>query len=244
MPKRPIIHIDEEKCDGCGACLISCPEGALAIVDGKARLVKESYCDGLGACLGACPQGALTVEEREAQPYQGPPPGEEGHHAGVHPAEPPGACHPAEEDDFVPCCVGAAAPGPAQEGIRWPVQLRLLSPDAPHLRQADLLVAADCVAFIYPHFHHELAAGKALAVGCPKLDDAAAHRRKLRELVAQARPRRLTVAYMEVPCCHGLVRMVEEAVGASPIPIPLETVMVGLDGRIHGRRSYGKAITF
>jgi len=233
MPKRPIIRIDEEKCDGCGACLVSCPEGALALVNGKARLVKESHCDGLGACLGACPRGALTVEEREAEPYQGPPPHGEAHPAERLPAAAEAGDYP-DQDDLAPCCTLTQA-SPGADGVRWPVQLRLISPEAPHLQGADLLVAADCVAFIYPHFHRDLAAAKALAVGCPKLDDPAAHRKKFRDLVTRARPRHLTVAYMEVPCCHGLLRMAEEALAESPAPVPLEAVTVSLDGRIRSR---------
>lgn len=237
MAKRNIVRIDEEKCNGCGACLVACPEGALALVEGKARLVRESYCDGLGACLGACPQGALTIEEREAEAYDAreitahphPQPAVAARHQGPVP------CEPEEAGSGSPACSCAETSGlEAADGAarQWPVQLYLISPTAPYFRQADLLVVADCVPFIYERFHQDLAKGRVMAVGCPKLDNGAVYRQKLQDLVAEAQPRRITVAYTEVACCHVLVRLVQEALAAAARPIPLETVMVGIDGEV------------
>ncbi len=140
MVKRKIIKIDEEKCDGCGLCIPACPEGALQLINGKAKLVSDRYCDGLGACLGECPQGAITFEEREAEDFD-----EEA----------------VQEKAHLHSVLG-----------QWPIQLMLVNPQAPYFQDADLVLAADCVPFAYANFHADFLAGKALAIGCPKLDDA------------------------------------------------------------------------
>lgn len=189
---RQVIKIDESKCDGCGKCVVACAEGALQIVDGKARLVSEVYCDGLGACIGDCPQGAITIEEREAEQF-------DEHAVAQHLAEMGGREKTAD-----------AAPIPSALG-NWPVQLYLIPPTAPYLRGARLLIAADCVPFACGDFHNQILAGKVLLVGCPKLDDASLYVEKLSQIFAHNAPESVEIAFMEVPCCSGLVRIVQEA---------------------------------
>jgi ferredoxin len=311
---REVIRIDEEKCDGCGLCVPNCPEGALRIVNGKAKLVNDVYCDGLGACIGHCPQGAITVEKREAERY------DERRvidnvarhgkdvlrdhltHLEEH-GEPEllvqGLRHMIERDldipeefrnspylasalagepptDGITCSVG----GPPGEGIcmestpskhegagaagcgcpgsrvvdmrgskeqqrqqfaesgtrrtswlrHWPVQIHLVPPNAPYLDNADLLIAADCVPFAFAGFHEELLRGRIVLVGCPKLDDAAYYREKLTTIFSQNDVRSVTVAHMEVPCCFGMVSLVRAAVTASGKKIPVDDVMIGING--------------
>lgn len=228
--QRQIIRIDEEKCTGCGKCVLACAEGALAIVDGKARLVGEAYCDGLGACLGECPEGALTIEERAAAAFDG-----EAVERRLARGEP----------EPLPCgCPGASvralAPDPAPTQPRgsstpsrlshWPVQLRLVPPGAPFLRGAEILVCADCVPFAIPDFHERYLAGRAVLVGCPKLDDLDYYRDKLRAIFEQARPTSITVLRMEVPCCSGLAHAVAEARDAAAPDCPLEIRVVEIHG--------------
>jgi NAD-dependent dihydropyrimidine dehydrogenase PreA subunit len=191
---RKIIAIDEEKCDGCGLCATACHEGAIAIVDGKAKLVSETYCDGLGDCLGECPRGAITIEEREAPAFDAP-----------------------------------AGGVPSQLG-HWPIQITLVPPEAPFLRGADILIAADCVPFAFADFHSRYLKGRALLVGCPKLDDLEFYRAKLTAIFAAARPRSLTVVRMEVPCCGGLTHAVAGARDAAIPGMPLEVVTIGIKG--------------
>jgi NAD-dependent dihydropyrimidine dehydrogenase PreA subunit len=236
--KRQIVRIDEDKCNGCGVCLPSCAEGALQIVNGKARLVADRLCDGLGACLGNCPQGALLIEEREAAAFD-----EKAVHAHLHAqmaeqsGEQPFGCGcPGTHARVLagkstPAALSDCSCEPSALG-QWPVQLKLLNPAAPFLREADLLVAADCVPFAYAAFHRDLLRGRALAVGCPKLDDAQAYVDKLAQIIGHNRPRSITVAYMEVPCCGGLVSIVREAARRSGYDLPVETVKVALDGTI------------
>ena len=235
---RKIIRIDEDKCNGCGLCVPSCAEGALQIVDGKAKLVSEQYCDGLGACLGECPQGALTVEEREAEDFD-----EEAvaHHL-----------HAAAPEHELPCgCPSAnvarfqretseqsesAATGTVMSTLaHWPVQLTLVPPSAPFLKGADILLAADCVPFAYADFHREFLRDHALLIACPKLDDFGAHLAKLTAILCQAEPISITVVHMEVPCCSGLVHMAQRAIEASGLNIPLHDVTIGTEGTILSR---------
>lgn len=219
--KRKIVRIDEEKCNGCGLCVPSCAEGAIAIVDGKARLIGDRLCDGLGACLGECPRGAITIEEREAEEFEAAATGVHDH-AGC-----PGS-------RARTMARGTAAPGPAvvqahSELGQWPVQLTLVSPGAPYFKGADLLVAADCVPFAMPDFHRRFLRGRAVAVGCPKLDDAEAYVEKLAEIIRRNDLARLTVVHMEVPCCFGLSRIVGAALAKSGRTVPVEEITVGLD---------------
>lgn len=230
---RKIIRINEELCNGCGACVPSCAEGALQIIDGKARLVKEQYCDGLGACLGECPQGALTIEEREADDFN-----EAAVKIHLHQEEPhdtlPCGCPSAQVREFTKPVQRrqevASQDKPESMLAHWPVQLTLVPPSAPFLKNADLLIAADCVPFAYAGFHHKFLRDHALVIACPKLDDFEAHLEKLTQVLRQAQPKSLTVVHMEVPCCFGLVHMVRQAIAASGYDIQFKEVTIGIKG--------------
>jgi Pyruvate/2-oxoacid:ferredoxin oxidoreductase delta subunit len=237
---RKIISIDEERCDGCGLCVPSCAEGALQVVDGVLRLVKESYCDGLGACLGECPQGALAVIETWVEPFD-----EAAAMAHAHPASTPLAASASRGQGGAP----AACPSlqfaealaewqpPAAEDIvapqrselrQWPVQLHLIPPSAPFLQDADLTIIADCVPFADPNTHARYIKDSAIAVGCPKLDDGRAYVLKLSQILAQNDIRSLKVVRMEVPCCGGLEMIARQAMALSRVDLPLETEIVGI----------------
>lgn len=239
---RKVIRIDESKCDGCGLCESACHEGAIRIIDGKARLVTESYCDGLGACLGECPQGAITLEEREADAFVEPPPAKAPpprpamsvvpHSHGGHAC--PGSAmrsmnSPKAASDAT---VVAGDQPPASSLGHWPVQLMLVPPFAPFLAGADLIVCADCVPFAVPDFHARYLSGKAVVVGCPKLDDLEHYREKLHHMFAASRPERITVVRMDVPCCGGIAHATIEARNASAPDCPLEVHTVGIGGGI------------
>jgi ferredoxin len=256
--RRKMIKIDEEKCDGCGLCMPACPEGALQIVDTpqgpKARVVKESFCDGLGACLGDCPKGALSVEERKVEEYDEE--GVIGHlkekspellnkhlahlkaHAGEiaghhHPHSGMKACPSAQmlhwEEDQKNAVSGKKTKTPSQLR-QWPVQLHLVPPGAPYFKNADLVIVADCVPFAYGDFQSDFVKGKAIAVGCPKLDQTEAYVEKIAQIIKLGKPKSITVAYMEVPCCSGLIYIVQQAMAKSGTEIPLETVKIGIRG--------------
>ncbi|MDP2931942.1 MAG: 4Fe-4S binding protein [Chloroflexota bacterium] len=228
---RKIVKIDEDKCDGCGECVTACVEGALRIIDGKARLVSETYCDGLGVCLGECPQGAITVEERVAEEFD----------------EAAAKQHEAQVKHTIPCgCPGTAmrqfeavetestveqTVQPSRLG-HWPVQLTLVPPSAPFLKDADLLLTADCVPFAYAGFHREFLKNHALLVACPKLDDFAAHLEKLTNILRQSAVKSLTVVHMEVPCCSGLVYMARQALQSSGKNIPFKDITIGVKGNV------------
>lgn len=231
---RKVIKIDEEKCDGCGVCVPACAEGALQVIDGKAKLISEKYCDGLGACLGECPQGAITIEEREAEEFD-----EEAVKQRQDETEPVG--------EQLPCGCPSVAVSQfeRQEGTRvapgntvyqqsklshWPVQLTLVPPEAPFLQGADLLLAADCVPFAYADFHHDFLRDHALLVACPKLDNFQAHQVKLTQILCHSQVKSLTVVHMEVPCCSGLVYMAEQAIRLSGKNIPFKEVTIGIRG--------------
>lgn len=233
---RKIVKIDEEKCNGCAACVPSCAEGALQIIDGKAKLISEIYCDGLGACLGECPQGAIIIEEREAQEFN-----EEVvklHLNAKQPAgeEVPCGCPSAMVTQFARQEPSEAIPGAATHQpsmlTQWPIQLTLVPPRAPFLQGTDLVLAADCVPFAYAGFHQEFLKNHSLLIACPKLDDYQAHLKKLTAVLSQAQPKSLTVVHMEVPCCFGLVHMVQQAILASGKDIPLKEVTIAVEGEI------------
>lgn len=240
MPLREIILIDQDKCDACGLCILSCPEGALAIVDGKARLVSESYCDGMGACVGECPRGAMTVVKREALEFD-----EAGATENMRKAEAAKkqATRPAPVPHFSGCPGSrtmvlekkkktfAAPSGPAQSELtQWPVQLHLVSPVAPYFDGKELLVAADCVAIADPNFHRRLLKGRSVVVGCPKLDEVSSYAPKIAEILKNNDIPGIIVAHMVVPCCTGILSIVNRAVEISGSQVEVETVIVGVDG--------------
>ena len=226
---RRIIRIDEEKCNGCGACAAACHEGAIAMVGGKARLTREDYCDGLGDCLPACPVDAISFEEREAPAYD---------EAAVL------AAKAAKAGGASPCgCPGsqaralrreAAAPaaGPAQSCLsQWPVQIKLAPVCAPYFAGADLLIAADCTAYAYGDFHRAFIRGRITLIGCPKLD-AGDYTEKLAAILAQNDVRSVTIARMEVPCCGGIERAAKRAIELSGKRLPCRVVTITTDGQI------------
>ncbi|RLI45237.1 4Fe-4S ferredoxin [Candidatus Bathyarchaeota archaeon] len=239
MVLRSIIKIDEEKCTGCGLCVPACAEGAIQIIDGKAKLVSEKYCDGLGACLGECPVGAITIEEREAEEFdeeavkehlkveQTAPAIHHAHHT-QH------SCPSAKVMHFErnPTEKETVTTTEKRESMlsQWPVQLTLLPPTAPFFENADLLIAADCVPFAYANFHSDFLRDKILVIGCPKLDNAEFYKEKLTEIFKQSNIKNVTVVNMEVPCCFGLYRLVKEALDSSEKNIPLKKEIISIKG--------------
>jgi Pyruvate/2-oxoacid:ferredoxin oxidoreductase delta subunit len=239
MAIRKVVEIDEEKCDGCGDCVTACAEGAIQIIDGKAKLVSDVYCDGLGACLGDCHVGAIMIVEREAAEFDeqaverhlaGLAPG--GSHASPAAPEPVHACPGSAMRQFSqPASSAPASPsaGPSQLG-QWPIQLMLVPPAAPFLKDADILICADCVPFAVPDFHQRYLAGRALLVACPKLDDLQHYFEKLKEIFATAAPRKLTVLKMEVPCCNGIAQATVIARNQVAPEIPVDVYTIGIQG--------------
>lgn len=254
---REIVSIDEEKCDGCGECVPSCKEGAIQIINGKARLVADNLCDGLGACLGHCPQGAIRIEKREAPDFDEHA---VARHLGLA-ATHRGAASPASARSPITAQVGAPVPsgcpsarfarmdarpaGPAatpcavaspaetpSELTHWPVQLRLLPAAAPVLRGAHLLIAADCVPVAYADFHRKMLRGRAVVVACPKLDDPDGYVEKLAQMMQEGGISAVTVAHMEVPCCTGILRMAMEARRLSGAQLAIHDVVVSTRGEI------------
>ncbi len=232
MAKRKIIEIDRELCDGCGLCTSACDEGALELdSEGKAVLVREIYCDGMGVCLNVCPTGALDVVERESPGYE-----MEATRDHVLHTRGPEAVTRVHGVSAAAGAAAGAGSGQASEApselTQWPVQLRLVSPQAPYFEGADLLVAADCTAFARGSFHPDLLRGRKVVVACPKLDDTSGYVEKLGEIIRLNDLRSLTVAIMTVPCCTGLLRTVQQAVAASGVDIPIETVVITPAGEI------------
>jgi Pyruvate/2-oxoacid:ferredoxin oxidoreductase delta subunit len=239
---RKIIEIDDELCDGCGQCVPSCAEGAIRIVDGKARLLAEKYCDGLGACLGECPRGAMTIVEREADDFD-----EEAveQHL-LEKVEPPlpaaetlaCGCPSTLIQTFVPMASGPAPKeGPGGESSdsalsHWPVQIRLVPSTAPFLKNADLLVTADCVPVAYPRFHRDFLKGKAIMLGCPKFDDVQGYVEKFTDIFRDAGIRSVTVLDMEVPCCSALPRIIKTAMEAAGKRVPLREIVISSRGEV------------
>ncbi|UCD86157.1 MAG: 4Fe-4S binding protein [Deltaproteobacteria bacterium] len=254
--RRKIIKIDEEKCDGCGLCIPGCPEGALQIINGKARLVKENFCDGLGACMGECPQGALSIEEKEVEEYD-----EEGVIAHIKEKSPEllerHLKHLKEHAHELPqhhshpgmtACPSAKIlqwEGKEEETgekveinselRQWPVQLHLVPVDAPYFQKADLVLIADCVPFAYANLHQDFLKGKSIAVGCPKLDEVDLYLDKLSQIFKHSNIKSLKVLHMEVPCCHGLVHLAQEALKKSGKDIPFESIKIGIKGEVLSR---------
>ncbi|ODS39342.1 MAG: 4Fe-4S ferredoxin [Candidatus Altiarchaeales archaeon WOR_SM1_86-2] len=233
MAIRKIIKIDEEKCNGCGKCLPACAEGAIKIVNGKAKLISEKYCDGLGACIGKCPRGAITIEEREAERFDEKAVEE-------HLAENEGR----ESEAWV--CPSAVTMqwekiksgdenihGQEQKSelSQWPVKLNIVHPTAGYFQGADLVVAADCAPVAYGNFHNDFLKGKSIVMGCPKFDDIKHYIKKLTEIFKHSGTKSITIARMEVPCCSGLTFAVENALKASGKSIPLKEEIITIKGK-------------
>lgn len=232
--RRNIIEINEEKCTGCGLCATACAEGAIAIIDGKAKLVSEIYCDGLGACIGECPEDALTIAVRDAEEFD-------------EVAVEEHLKELTKEEEELPCgCPGTMAREIKRktdighrheielqsELTNWPIQLRLISPNAPALKGADLLLTADCVPFALADFHPRFVSGRTVVIGCPKLDDAGHYVEKLTEIIKNSGLKSLTVVHMEVPCCSGLTMIAERALSASGISVPVQDVTISISGEV------------
>ncbi len=233
MALRNIVKIDEEKCDGCGQCVIACAEGAIKIVDGKAKLVSEIYCDGLGACIGHCPQDAITIEKRQAAEFD-----EEATKAHLAQQQ-----ESPKQADFV--CPGMRIQKLREKGrpvdstaqvpsllSQWPVQLKLVSPSAPYFNNADLLLVADCVPFAMGDFHSRFLKDNSIAVGCPKLDDTEFYIEKLAAILKANKLNSLTVIHMEVPCCSGLTHIARQAISKNKIEMSFEDVTIDLQGNV------------
>ena len=271
MAKRKIIKIDEEKCNGCGQCIPNCPEGALQIIDGKARLISDLFCDGLGACIGHCPEGAISIEEREATRYdehkvmeniikQGPNV-IKAHLAHLRDHREDNLLEIAHEvlkekniavavDLSKGAVSGSGCPGSRVADLKkkgssgkassavqldselgnWPVQLNLVPAFAPFLDNADLLIAADCVAFSYADFHRDLLKDKVLLVGCPKLDDIQRYQEKINMIFKNNNIKSVTYAHMEVPCCFGFINVIKEAIRLSGKDVPFIDVEITIKG--------------
>lgn len=247
---RKIIEIDEEKCTGCGQCVTGCAEGALAIIDGKARIVRDMFCDGLGACIGHCPEDALRIVEREAEdfdeeaamehvrrmggsaphptPHAGCPSGQVRTMGSAR-----GGCPSAGMMRMTPCEKANIPAGQIGSALsHWPIQIRLIPPHAPFLQDADLLIAGDCCPVATPDFHSRFLAGRTIMLGCPKFDNAAEYVERLTQVFAHNRIRSVTVLEMEVPCCSGLSRIVSQALIRSGRNIPCTRAIAARDGRI------------
>lgn len=284
---REIVTIDEERCNGCGECVPACHEGALQIIDGKARLVSDLMCDGLGACLGNCPMDAISIEKREAEPYDEVKVMEimvtkgentviahlkhlkdhneteflkqavrflnenaqkltmdikkiihEVHHSGAHDHHAGGSCPGSAPRTFQPQSVVAAAPvgqtiSGQSELRQWPVQMHLINPNASYFQQADVVIAADCVAFSLGDFHQKWLKGKSVAIACPKLDSGLdSYQSKIKSMIDEARVNTLTVMMMQVPCCGGLLQLVKNASAQASRKVPIKAVIVGIEGEI------------
>ncbi len=233
---RKIIKINEEKCNGCGACAKACHEGAIAMVDGKAKLTREDYCDGLGDCLPNCPTGAITFEEREAAAYDKQAVAEhrraiQGHFFELSQSHGCKGAQIREMSHTDPTAQSIDTGEPISALRNWPVQIKLAPVKAPYFDKAELLVAADCTAYAYAAFHREMMRGKVTLIGCPKLDGVD-YSVKLTEILRQNDIQSITVARMEVPCCGGLEAAVNRALRANGKCIPQQVVTVSTDGHI------------
>ncbi|HEX7493024.1 MAG TPA: 4Fe-4S binding protein [Bacteroidales bacterium] len=245
--ERDILEIDEDLCNGCGQCVPNCHEGALQVIDGKVKLVSELMCDGLGACIGHCPEGAITIVTREAEPYNEklvfvsvpgpqPQPQPQPHISSQLYHNETGGC-PGSRIMVIEKPSGSADSSSPEEQLselrQWPVQLHLVNPNAPYFSSADLLLAADCVAFSVGGFHKNHLRGKSLAIACPKLDQGTdSYIEKLTAMVDIAKVNTITVMMMEVPCCGGLLQMVRRALENSSRKVPLKKIVVGVKGNV------------
>jgi NAD-dependent dihydropyrimidine dehydrogenase PreA subunit len=245
--KRKIIEINEELCDGCGQCVTSCAEGALQIIDGKAKVVADMFCDGLGACIGECPTGALKIIEREADEFDVEEVekylhGKRKEEVVKEPASPCG-CPSAAIQTFTckeankPSFIGEAGGDSALS--HWPIQIKLVPPNAPFLKGADLLVLADCVPVSFPTLHRDFLKGRAVMMGCPKFDDVQEYIDKFAEVFKQAGIKSVTVVIMEVPCCSGLPVIVKKGMEKAGVNMPLEKVVISTKGKVMRQETRG-----
>ncbi len=226
---RKIIQIDESKCNGCGACAAACHEGAIGMVDGKAKLLRDDYCDGLGNCLPTCPTGAITFVEREAAAYD-----EAAVKANMKQMSMPGGCPGTRARSIQREAVPEVAQNqeePQSQLRQWPVQIKLVPVRAPYFENANLLIAADCTAYAYANFHREFIHNRITLIGCPKLDEGD-YTEKLTEIIQNNDIKSVTIVRMEVPCCGGLESAAKQALQASGKFIPWQVVTVSTDGRI------------
>ena len=248
---RKIIKINEEKCNGCGLCAAACHEGAIGMVDGKAKLLREDYCDGLGDCLPACPTGAITFEEREAPAYNeaavlksktAKQASGSANHAGLHPAAQPGlhggcpgsrmqSISHANEKTEAPIASGASATPAVSRLSQWPVQIQLVPINAPYFDGAKLLIAADCTAYAYAGFHEDFIKNHVTLIGCPKLDPVD-YSEKLTAIIRSNNIQSVTIVRMEVPCCGGLEQAAKTALQNSGKFLPWQTVTISIDGSV------------
>lgn len=241
--KRKIIQIDEERCNGCGQCVVACAEGAIQIINGKAKLIADTYCDGLGACLGECPEDALQIIERQADDFD-----EKAVEEHLKTSAASGSLPATPVQDVCPSAMirtfnvekrasnaeRSVATAEQEESAlaHWPVQLRLVPPTAPFLKNADVLVAADCTPVAYPAFHQDFLKGKVVMLGCPKFDDAEAYIQKFAQIFNNADINSVTVLVMEVPCCQGLPMIVQKGMELAGKKIPVEKVVISARGEI------------
>ena len=239
--RRKIIEIDEERCDGCGLCILGCAEGALKVIDGKAKVVADKFCDGLGACLGECPNDALTIVEKETDEFDEIAVEEhlsQMEKQTVHQTPAPSSgCPSATLQSFAPtACQNANQPIAHEGGLsalsHWPVQIRLVPPQAPFLKNAHLLVAADCTPLAYADFHERLLKGKVVLMGCPKFDDVQDYIDRFAAIFTASDIASITAAIMEVPCCSGLPYLIKKGMEKAGKTIPMETVVISTRGQI------------
>ncbi len=249
---RKIIEIDEELCDGCGQCVPDCAEGSLQIIDGKAKLVEDKLCDGLGACLGSCPQGALKIIEREADEFDEEAVEEylaqkkqEEQAAANRPTSPAGGgCPSARLQTFAPQSPCQSANIPLNHGngtsalTHWPIQIRLIPPTAPFLKNADVLVAADCTAVAVPGFQEKYLQDKVVMMGCPKFDDAEGYIDKFADIVKTANLNSITILIVEVPCCSAMNVIIKRALEKAQKSVPVEQITVSTRGEELERKSW------
>lgn len=252
---RKVIKIDEDLCNGCGQCVPSCAEGAIQIIEGKARLVADKYCDGLGACLGDCPLGAISFEERETDVYDEhaveshlkeigrPSLGHAAKHQTPQATHGHGGCPGSRMFDFRKETEEEAPAGETpklrSELRQWPIKLNLVNPSAPYLQDADLVLAADCSAFACASFHPEYLKGHALAIGCPKFDGVEGYIDRLTAIIQESGIKSLTVIHMEVPCCSGLVWAAQKAIEASGRDVPFKDITISLRGEEKAAPMFG-----
>lgn len=242
---RKIIQINEELCNGCGQCVPSCAEGAIMVIDGKAKLVREIYCDGLGACIGECPTGALTITEREAEDFDEKAVEEHLKTAAGRPAEfkMAGGCPSTQIQSFEIYGANNHAAKAASELSHWPVQIRLVPPRAEFLKGADLLIASDCTAVASPNFHRDFLKGRAVVIGCPKFDDSYEYIRRFADIFKTSGIKSITVLVMEVPCCQSFPAMVRQGIDRAGKNIPMETIVINSRGEILSREKSGPEFT-